>query len=102
MASSLPSALLLKKPISYSAPTSTMRGRRRPPTLVMAMAASEDDSASSSSQKSTKLVTFLGKGGSGKTTSAVFAAQVLFSFTLHLLCYLDTPMFNLAKGNITV
>lgn len=27
------------------------------------------------SKKSTKLVTFLGKGGSGKTTAAVFAAQ---------------------------
>lgn len=27
-------------------------------------------------EKSTKLITFLGKGGSGKTTSAIFAAQV--------------------------
>jgi hypothetical protein len=31
---------------------------------------------SNSSHQSTKLITFLGKGGSGKTTSAVFAAQV--------------------------
>lgn len=30
--------------------------------------------------KPTKLVTFLGKGGSGKTTSAVFAAQVHYCF----------------------
>lgn len=29
-----------------------------------------------SSQNPTKMLTFLGKGGSGKTTSAVFAAQV--------------------------
>ncbi|XP_047314380.1 uncharacterized protein At1g26090, chloroplastic-like [Impatiens glandulifera] len=31
--------------------------------------------SSNARQKSTKLVTFLGKGGSGKTTSAIFAAQ---------------------------
>lgn len=52
-----------------------MRRSRGAPALIMAMAISEDDNASS--QKSTKLITFLGKGGSGKTTSAVFAAQVL-------------------------
>lgn len=75
MASFLPSALLLANPISCSASTSILSGRRGAPALVMAMA-SEDDGASS--RKSTKLVTFLGKGGSGKTTSAVFAAQVLF------------------------
>lgn len=52
----------------------------------MVATASEDDGASS--RKSTKLVTFLGKGGSGKTTSAVFAAQVLFSNPPHLFCCL--------------
>jgi arsenite-transporting ATPase len=34
-----------------------------------------NDTAADSSQKLTKFVTFLGKGGSGKTTAAVFAAQ---------------------------
>ncbi|KAK9276306.1 hypothetical protein L1049_005837 [Liquidambar formosana] len=43
--------------------------RRR---FAVAASSSEDDL---SPQKSTKLVTFLGKGGSGKTTSAIFAAQ---------------------------
>ncbi|KAK9934828.1 hypothetical protein M0R45_021957 [Rubus argutus] len=42
---------------------------RTRPKVVAASTSSED------SHKSTKLVTFLGKGGSGKTTSAVFAAQ---------------------------
>ncbi|XP_015895761.3 uncharacterized protein At1g26090, chloroplastic [Ziziphus jujuba] len=73
MASFLTSTLFLQKPISYSAPISIMRRSRGAPALIMAMAISEDDNASS--QKSTKLITFLGKGGSGKTTSAVFAAQ---------------------------
>ncbi|XP_038726006.1 uncharacterized protein At1g26090, chloroplastic isoform X2 [Tripterygium wilfordii] len=55
-----------------------IRQRRVP---APAMAASSSSSSPSSSNKdggsssSTKLVTFLGKGGSGKTTSAVFAAQ---------------------------
>ncbi|KAF3432574.1 hypothetical protein FNV43_RR27314 [Rhamnella rubrinervis] len=66
---SLPSALLLLNPVSYSSPTSTIRRGRGAPALVMAMAAEDDG------DKLTKLVTFLGKGGSGKTTSAVFAAQ---------------------------
>lgn len=39
---------------------------------ILAMAS--DDSAKN--DKPTKLITFLGKGGSGKTTSAIFAAQV--------------------------
>lgn len=39
---------------------------------ILAMAS--DDSAKI--EKPTKLITFLGKGGSGKTTSAIFAAQV--------------------------
>lgn len=45
--------------------------------------------ANSSNETSTKLVTFLGKGGSGKTTAAVFAAQVripmLFIFASNIL-----------------
>lgn len=41
----------------------------------MSALAEDGSSSANSSQQSTKLVTFLGKGGSGKTTSAVFAAQ---------------------------
>nr|TKR84977.1 hypothetical protein D5086_0000253300 [Populus alba] len=40
---------------------------------ITAASLNDDDNQHSS----TKLLTFLGKGGSGKTTSAVFAAQVL-------------------------
>ena len=71
MAPSLASPLFLANPISHF---------RRRAFAVSALA--EDGSSSSSSaissQQSTKLVTFLGKGGSGKTTSAVFAAQVTY------------------------
>ncbi|XP_048229006.1 uncharacterized protein At1g26090, chloroplastic [Ricinus communis] len=42
--------------------------------LTVSSSTSLSDSDNSCS-KSTKLVTFLGKGGSGKTTSAIFAAQ---------------------------
>ncbi|EEF38006.1 conserved hypothetical protein [Ricinus communis] len=44
--------------------------------LTVSSSTSLSDSDNSCS-KSTKLVTFLGKGGSGKTTSAIFAAQML-------------------------
>ncbi len=35
-----------------------------------------------SSEKGTKLITFVGKGGSGKTVSAILAAQVTNVFTI--------------------
>lgn len=41
-----------------------------PPSITAASLNDNDDQSSSS-----KLVTFIGKGGSGKTTSAIFAAQ---------------------------
>ncbi|KAK4608738.1 hypothetical protein RGQ29_002222 [Quercus rubra] len=73
MAPSLASPLFLANPISHF---------RRRAFAVSALAEDGSSSSSSSSsgsaissQQSTKLVTFLGKGGSGKTTSAVFAAQ---------------------------
>ncbi|KAJ4834264.1 hypothetical protein Tsubulata_044804 [Turnera subulata] len=51
----------------------------RGPTTIKASAVSSSSSRNGggedSSSKSTKLVTFLGKGGSGKTTSAILAAQ---------------------------
>ncbi|KAM4097374.1 hypothetical protein ACJW30_08G176700 [Castanea mollissima] len=63
MASSLASPLLFANPIYHF--------RRR----AFAVSSSSSSSSANSSQQSTKLVTFLGRGGSGKTTSAVFAAQ---------------------------
>lgn len=57
------SALLIGTPISRSSK----------PRLVLAAAASSEGGATSSS--ATKLLTFLGKGGSGKTTAAILAAQ---------------------------
>ncbi|CAL5419105.1 unnamed protein product [Camellia sinensis] len=49
------------------------RVTRRRALRVLVMAANNE--APSSPQKLTKLVTFLGKGGSGKTISSIFAAQ---------------------------
>ncbi|KAL5123212.1 hypothetical protein HKD37_02G003842 [Glycine soja] len=54
--------LLIGTPISRSSK----------PRLVVAAAASSEGGATSSA---TKLLTFLGKGGSGKTTAAILAAQ---------------------------
>lgn len=96
------SPIVIRQPISYGARTSPVRkGGTQGPVLVTAMATPQKDdeaaaSSSSSSQKSTKLVTFLGKGGSGKTTSAVFAAQVLFLQFLH---FFGCSVFYLMKGN---
>ncbi|KAL5553520.1 hypothetical protein UlMin_040921 [Ulmus minor] len=70
MASLRSSPIILQCPISNCVST-----RRRRKTPAFAMAASPEDDNASASPKSTKLVTFLGKGGSGKTSSAVFAAQ---------------------------
>lgn len=53
--------------LSVSRSTTTLRAQ--PPLAVVA--SSEDGAA-------TKLLTFVGKGGSGKTTAAIFAAQVPF------------------------
>ncbi|KAJ4960414.1 hypothetical protein NE237_020324 [Protea cynaroides] len=67
---SLTSSIFQWKP-SQDFPIRTRRSGRKSykPSLVMAVQPEDR------SQISTKLVTFLGKGGSGKTTSAVFAAQ---------------------------
>lgn len=54
-------------------PIKSKRTNKRAGETVIVMASSSEDNLP---QITTKLVTFLGKGGSGKTTSAVFAAQV--------------------------
>ncbi|KAG2318869.1 hypothetical protein Bca52824_012082 [Brassica carinata] len=54
--------------------TSVSRKHRAASVVVAAATSSRDDN-SESSQKPTKFVTFLGKGGSGKTTASVFASQ---------------------------
>ncbi|CAK9157956.1 unnamed protein product [Ilex paraguariensis] len=51
----------------------TKRPTRR--SRALTTAASPQIDVPSTSQRPTKLVTFLGKGGSGKTTSAIFAAH---------------------------
>lgn len=53
-------------------PIKSKRTNKRAGETVIVMASSSEDNLP---QITTKLVTFLGKGGSGKTTSAVFAAQ---------------------------
>ncbi|KAF8399175.1 hypothetical protein HHK36_015040 [Tetracentron sinense] len=65
----LSSSLIQRNPNSGILLQIHTRIRRRSRALIMA-ATTEDRS-----QRSTKLVTFLGKGGSGKTTSAILAAQ---------------------------
>jgi len=57
---------------------------------LMAVASSSDDDGATKS----KLLTFLGKGGSGKTTAAIFAAQVqLYMFNNRLV--LEPPISEL-------
>ncbi|KAJ1386666.1 hypothetical protein SESBI_40591 [Sesbania bispinosa] len=63
LSSSFP--LLIGTPVSRSFPL-----RAQPPLAV---------AASSEATAATKLLTFLGKGGSGKTTAAIFAAQGVIS-----------------------
>ncbi|KAL6193002.1 hypothetical protein ACLB2K_034087 [Fragaria x ananassa] len=62
--------------------------RTRSGTKAVTLAASSEDS-----DKSTKLVTFLGKGGSGKTTSAIFAAQhyAMAGFSTCLVIHTQDP-----------
>ncbi|KAE9615416.1 hypothetical protein Lal_00048469 [Lupinus albus] len=71
MISTLSFPLLLRFPISRSTP--------RPPQPTLAVASSSSSSSSEASAMEsttqTKFLTFLGKGGSGKTTAAIFAAQ---------------------------
>ncbi|PON75403.1 Arsenical pump ATPase [Parasponia andersonii] len=76
MASLCAYPVVVRCPIPSGAPTTILRSRRREAqTPILAMTATSQEGDVDSSHKSTKLVTFLGKGGSGKTTSAVFAAQ---------------------------
>ncbi|KAL9254156.1 hypothetical protein AKJ16_DCAP03497 [Drosera capensis] len=75
--SSLPSEHLSLMALSAASPLNlfqTSPGRRRG-SVVASAAAAENGGAASPEDNPTRLVTFLGKGGSGKTTSAVFAAQ---------------------------
>ncbi|XP_030450050.2 uncharacterized protein At1g26090, chloroplastic [Syzygium oleosum] len=69
------SSLLISEPAcpsTFSTPIAARRAcGRRGRGLIRAVSSSGDKDE----ERSTKLVTFLGKGGSGKTTSAVFAAQ---------------------------
>ncbi|PIN01018.1 hypothetical protein CDL12_26482 [Handroanthus impetiginosus] len=52
------------------------RKSKRNGALILTMAATNAAKSEVGDIKPTKLVTFLGKGGSGKTTAAIFAAQV--------------------------
>ncbi|CAL0308005.1 unnamed protein product [Lupinus luteus] len=67
MISTFSSPLLFGFPISCST--------RRPPQPALTVAASSTEAPATESTTQTKLLTFLGKGGSGKTTAAIFAAQ---------------------------
>ncbi|KAK4793484.1 hypothetical protein SAY86_023919 [Trapa natans] len=72
---SFPFTTKLSYPFPFPSPQqgSTLQ----PSTVIVASATTPSASSGSDGNegKSTKLVTFLGKGGSGKTTSSIFAAQ---------------------------
>ncbi|XP_062111217.1 uncharacterized protein At1g26090, chloroplastic isoform X3 [Humulus lupulus] len=93
MASFSSSPLVLRTPIS---PSSSVRRRRDASVAILAMATASQKDDTLSSHESTKLVTFLGKGGSGKTTSAVFAAQMLLE-PLNRLKQADARL-NMTQG----
>ncbi|KAJ4869820.1 hypothetical protein Rs2_48611 [Raphanus sativus] len=66
---SSPGLDILSSLVVTASASASRKHRHRSASVVVAVATSE------SSQKPTKFVTFLGKGGSGKTTASVFAAQ---------------------------
>uniref|UniRef100_A0A1J3JBP0 Uncharacterized protein, chloroplastic n=1 Tax=Noccaea caerulescens TaxID=107243 RepID=A0A1J3JBP0_NOCCA len=77
---------LLASSLTYSSPdlnflplvrteAASVFRKRRTASVVATSSREDNKTAGESSQKPTKFVTFLGKGGSGKTTAAVFAAQ---------------------------
>ncbi|KAL0296773.1 UNVERIFIED_CONTAM: putative protein, chloroplastic [Sesamum radiatum] len=73
------SPLLGQSDFHCSSPVRTAHRRRRKAkrygALLLTLAAANAAKNEAGDSKSTKLVTFLGKGGSGKTTAAIFAAQ---------------------------
>lgn len=79
-----PSLYLL--PIVRTEAAASVSRKHRTASVLATSSRDNNDTISESSPKPTKFVTFLGKGGSGKTTAAVFAAQVKkknHSFSLH-------------------
>ncbi|XVF42989.1 hypothetical protein PTKIN_Ptkin02bG0004100 [Pterospermum kingtungense] len=81
MSSFLSSPVLFPYNLNPNSNTNSSVLRRKTCQLFLVKAASsvndnvDSSSSSSNTTSSTRLITFLGKGGSGKTTSAVFAAQ---------------------------
>ncbi|KAK3015617.1 hypothetical protein RJ639_005845 [Escallonia herrerae] len=77
------SALLLRVPSPFlrteTHPYShiTLGTSRKKGLAVILASSAQESNVLAPSKQPTRLVTFLGKGGSGKTTSAVFAAQML-------------------------
>nr|XP_016506058.1 PREDICTED: uncharacterized protein At1g26090, chloroplastic-like isoform X1 [Nicotiana tabacum]XP_016506059.1 PREDICTED: uncharacterized protein At1g26090, chloroplastic-like isoform X2 [Nicotiana tabacum] len=65
-----PSSDFFTQLVQKKSPAKTRRIRRAR-IKILAMASANSDK----NENPTKLITFLGKGGSGKTTSAIFAAQ---------------------------
>lgn len=100
--SSFPCARSARNPTARPLRIPTRRGHRpRGRDGVLVVANSRDP------QKPTKLVTFLGKGGSGKTTAAVLAARVrllfymwmhFFVFSLLLSCLRWSVMWSMLSN----
>lgn len=66
-----PSSDFFTQLVQKKSPAKTRRIRRARIEILAKASANSDKN-----ENPTKLITFLGKGGSGKTTSAIFAAQV--------------------------
>lgn len=69
------------------------------PLVAMATPSSSGDSISAQKKKAPKLVTFIGKGGSGKTTASVLASRVISLLSIRSNCINANNLFFMYEFN---